>query len=324
MAGTASKSARDVLLRAGRGERERCQQGEGAGELGRRPGQGLALTELVWATAALALAAALMGLFVNGVYTGARSTAEILRGYDIVTALVVVPALSLAAVCAHRGSLLGRLVTAGLLADLVYSYAFYVFGTGFNDLLLLHVAVFSASLSALVLTVAGLDVEALGKRFRAIRHVWPVATTLGVLTVSLGGMWVSAAVDNAVRGTVPVGSGLVETATIVHLGLVLDLAVQVPLYGAAAVLVWRRVPWGYVLAFVALLSGVPEQVSYLVGMPFQAAGGVPGAVAFDPLEPVIAALYVVGFLVLLQGARPRHARVRSAGNRELEERRGGH
>jgi hypothetical protein len=260
------------------------------------------LASLVWVTAGLAFAAAMLGLFIGGIYTDARSTAERFRGYDAVTAVVVAPALGVAAAYTRRGSMMGWLVTAGLLADLVYIYAFYVFGTGFNDLFLLHTAIFATSLAALVLSLAGLDVGAVAERFQGAHVRW-VAAVLGVLAVSLGLMWIWAALANAVNGTVPVGSRLVETDDVVHLGLALDLAIQVPLYGVAAVLLWRRSAWGLLLAFVALLSGIPEQLSYLVAMPFQAVAGVPGAVAFDTLEPVILALYVVGFLLLLFGAR---------------------
>jgi hypothetical protein len=259
---------------------------------------------LVWAAACLALVGAASGLVLEGVYTGPRSTAEILRGDDLVTALAVVPALVVASGLARRGSALAHAVVAGLLAELVYTYAFYVFGTGFNDLLLLHVVTFSTSLAALVLVVAGLDVDALRERLHPWRHARAVAVALGVLAVSLGGMWVAGAVTNAVDGTVPVGSRLVEEPSVIHLALVLDLGVQVPLYAAASVLVWRRTGWGCVMAVVALVSGIPEQLSYLVGMPMQVAAGVPGAVAFDALEPVILGFYVVGLVLLVRGRRP--------------------
>ena len=238
---------------------------------------------------------------LEGVYTGPRSTAEILRGDDLVTALVVVPALVVATGRARRGSTLAHAVVAGLLADLVYTYAFYVFGTGFNDLFLLHVVTFSTSLAALLLVVVGLDVDALRERLRPLRHARAVAVALGILAVSLGGMWVAGAVANAVDGTVPVGSRLVEEPSVIHLALVLDLGVQVPLYAAASVLVWRHTGWGCVLAVVALVSGIPEQLSYLVGMPMQVAAGVPGAVSSDALEPVILAFYVVGLVLLVLG-----------------------
>jgi hypothetical protein len=288
-----------------------------------QPGLGRGTAGLAWATAVLALGAAVLGLVLEGVYTGARSTAEILRGFDAVTAVLVAPALAVSVGYARRGSVLGRLVTAGLLADLVYSYAFYVFGTDFNDLFLLHVVVFSMSLTALVLTIGGLDVDAVGEQFRGMRHVWPVAVATGVLAVSLGGMWVGAAVVNGVNGTVPVGSRLVETPEMIHTALVLDLAVQVPLYAGAAVLLWRREAWGFVLAFVATLSGIPEQLSYLVGMPFQVGAGVPDAASFDPLEPVIAGLYVLAFGLLLAGASS-PGRDRSGAGGGLKEWAGGH
>lgn len=257
---------------------------------------------LVRAAAGLALVGAALGLVLEGVYTGPRSTAEILRGDDLVTALVVVPALVVATGRARRGSTPAHAVVAGLLADLVYTYAFYVFGTGFNDLFLLHVATFSTSLAALLLVVVGLDVDALRERLRPWRHARAVAVALGVLAVSLGGMWVAGAVANAVDGTVPVGSRLVEEPSVIHLALVLDLGVQVPLYAAASVLVWRHTGWGCVLAVVALVSGIPEQLSYLVGMPMQVAAGVPGAVSSDALEPVILAFYVVGLVLLVLGS----------------------
>jgi hypothetical protein len=52
-----------------------------------------------------------------------------------------------------------------MLAYLVYTYAYYLFGPPFNDLFLLHPAVFSSSLFALVLTVCALDVPGVAARF---------------------------------------------------------------------------------------------------------------------------------------------------------------
>ena len=67
-------------------------------------GVGEGVAELVWVAAALALAAALAGPLLDGVFTGAASTAQILRGYDVATAVLVVPALTVAAGYLRRGS----------------------------------------------------------------------------------------------------------------------------------------------------------------------------------------------------------------------------
>ena len=56
-------------------------------------------------------------------------------------------------------------------------------------------------------------------------------------------MWVYHSVRFAVTGDLPAGSFLVEPDTVVHLGFVLDLALLVPAYALAAVLLWRRSGW---------------------------------------------------------------------------------
>ena len=106
-----------------------------------RPRVGSLATRLGWLVAALAMAASLLGLLIDGIYAGATSTAEMLRGYDLVTVAVVVPGLMVALRFARRGSVRGQLFAASLLAYLVYTYAYYLFGTGFNDLFLFRVAV---------------------------------------------------------------------------------------------------------------------------------------------------------------------------------------
>jgi hypothetical protein len=262
---------------------------------------------LAWTVAGAALIAALLGLTIHGAYPGARSTAAMFRGYDVVTAVLVAPALAVATARARHERQVPRLAAASLLASLVYVYAFYVFGTGFGDLFLLHVAVFSTSLVALVLTLASVDLEVVARLARHAR-VWPAVVALSLLALSLGGMWLGAGVANILDGSVPPGSALVETTAVIHLSLALDLALQVPLCAAAAVLVRRRTAWGYVLAFVALASGIPVQLAYLVALPVQVAAGVPGAVPFDPLEPVILAVYVGGLVSLVWRARPSDAR----------------
>jgi hypothetical protein len=125
------------------------------------------------------------------------------------------------------------------------------------------------------------------------------ASVLGVLAAALGGMWVYFAVDNAVTGDIPAGSQLVETDTVVHLGMALDLTLLVPLYAAAAILLWRRSTWGYALGAISVIAGLLHQVSYIVAMPFQVAAEIPEAVSYDPGEPVIVLVYLLGGLLLM-------------------------
>jgi hypothetical protein len=64
---------------------------------------------------------------------------------------------------------------------------------------------------------------------------------------------------------------------------------------------------------VLLIAGTLHQVSYMVALLFQSTAGVPGAVAFNPFEPVIAALYLTATIAMLIAAGPRHMRSPRAG-----------
>src|SRR5947207_6949117 len=91
---------------------------------------------------ALMVAQAVCGLWVPGVYRDPPEVAAMLRGYDLVTLVVVVPALALALLPSWYGARGARLVWLSTLAYGVYNYAFYVFGTAFTALFLFYVAVF--------------------------------------------------------------------------------------------------------------------------------------------------------------------------------------
>ncbi|MFR9805156.1 hypothetical protein ACL02T_23140 [Pseudonocardia sp. RS010] len=242
--------------------------------------------------------AAVLGLAVAGVYGPPASVAAMLRGYDLVTLAVAVPLLAGALLGMRRGSVVAELVWVGGLAYGVYTYAVYLFAAGFHGLFLLHVVAFACCVWALPSALTTLDPAAVVRR--ASGRVLPriVSVVLAILAVALGGMWVIAALRYAVTGVLPVSSALVEPDVLVHAGIALDLALLVPAYGLAAVLLWRRTGWGYVAAGAALVSGTLLQVGYLVALPFQAAAGVPGAQAFDAGEPPIALAYLLATITL--------------------------
>ena len=59
----------------------------------------------------------------------------------------------------------------------------------------------------------------------------------------------------------------------VHLGYALDLALLVPAYTLAAVLLWKRAAWGYVLAGSLLPFTAAYQLNYVTALVFQAGRG---------------------------------------------------
>jgi hypothetical protein len=260
-----------------------------------------------WLAAAAALLVAgvsAAGLWVAGLYTDGPAVEAMLRGYDLVTLVVVAPVLALTLVPAWRDRRPTQLLRVSMLAYCVYNYAYYLFGAQLNAALLAHIGVFSASVYALVFTLVALDIDRLAAGFRARTPVRTVAVIIGLLAVSLAAIQISGLAGFAFTGAVPTEpSQLVVSPVFTRLGAVLDLSLLVPAYLLAAVWLWRRRAWGFLLATTVLVAGALHQVSYVTGMLFQLAADVPGA-AFDVVEPVSVALFAIGAGLLFANLRP--------------------
>lgn len=249
--------------------------------------------------AALMAGAGLAGLAVPTLYRDPVSVVAMFRGLDAVAVFIAVPALLTALGWAGRGSARAQVAWVGMLVYTLYTYALYVFGLGFHAVFLVHVALLSLAVFALVLALTGLDVEEMGRRLGRGAPARAASVLLGLLGVSLGGMWVFYALRFALTGAPPQESLLVQTPAGIHLSYALDLTLLVPGYLLAAALLWRGAAWGYVLGGALLCSGVLQQVGYMAELLAQARVGVPGATPFDPVEPAIVGVYVVALLLVL-------------------------
>jgi hypothetical protein len=244
------------------------------------------------------------GLFVNGLYRDPASVAAMFRAYDLVALTIIVPSLAVTLLPPLRRSARAQLLRTSLLAYSVYHSAVYVFGTEFNDIFLIHVAIFSLSIITLSLTLGSMDVSGIARLFADRTPVRSIGGVLLFLAGTLAVFWSAPSLRFAFTGELPEeGSQLIVPIGITHLGWVLDLSVLVPAYALAGILLWRRATWGYVLATVVLIAGVLQQVDYMVALVFQATAGVPGASGYDPIEPFITAIYLGGAAVMLRGLR---------------------
>lgn len=264
-------------------------------------GAARALSAILLVTMAAASAA---GLFARDLYQDPESVAAMFRGYDLVALVLIIPILALTLLPAMRRSARAQLMWLAALAYSVYHSAIYVFGSEFNDIFLLHVAVFSLSVFAFGLASANLDVARIARRFSDRTPVRLVAGILLLLAATLSAFWSAPSLRFAITGQPPTeGSELIVPLAITHLGWALDLSLLVPAYAAAGILLWRRVGWGYVLAAVVLVAGLLQQVEYMVALVFQANADIPGARGYDPFEPVITTLYLLGAVILVTRVR---------------------
>ncbi len=200
--------------------------------------------------AALMALQAIGGMIAPNLYRDEAFALNAWRLNDPVTLLLAIPTLVGALLLARRGSLRATLVWLGALQYCVYNYAFYLFGAALNVFFPLYVALFTLSTAALIFGFVGLDVgrieNALSARTARFAAAY-LAFWAFVLGVAWTGQWAAFVFDGQVPAIGEEPFRLIAA---------LDLALVVAPVGLAAVWVWQRRAWGFVIAIVLLVKGV--------------------------------------------------------------------
>ena len=205
------------------------------------------------------------------------------------------PVLLASVLLARRGSRAAQAVWLGALAYSLYNYAYYVFGAAFNDIFVIHIALFSLSIAALVLAVANIDMGAIAARFRDVKGARVIGGFLAVVGIVLGGLWLFLAIRFAVTGELMADL----PADGIHLVFAIDTSLLAPALVIAGVLLWRRTARGYVFGTAMAVMGAMYQVNLLLAGLFQASADVPGVKAFPVEGIVLASGFAVVTLALL-------------------------
>lgn len=196
--------------------------------------------------AVLAFMASLGGLLFENLYRDSTFIKKAWYGNDWVTLVVVVPALLTSIEWSARGSSRAHLIWMGLLWYMLYNYAFYLFGAQFNAFFLLYVSLFSLSIYALFIGLSDLNLSAFAAGFSEKTPVKWISAVLLLVALPLAVVELGACFRFIALGILPEAPGLIYA---------LDLSLVVPNMVLAAVLLWRRLPWGYVLGAIMLVKG---------------------------------------------------------------------
>jgi len=159
-----------------------------------------------------------------------------------------VPLLVVAILLYRRGSLRGGFLLTGVLVCFLYNAASLALGAAYNDLFLLYVVYFSASLYAFVLAFTSIDLEALPA------HVAPRLPRRGIAVfMFIAGLspcvWLIESVAALVQGQAPQNLASYTTSVTT----VLDVGIITPAAFLAGLLLFRRRPLGYLLATTLLI-----------------------------------------------------------------------
>jgi hypothetical protein len=247
---------------------------------------------LSWLVGALAVPAAAVGLFWrsgDGPFTVTTVRGEAVElygrglyrydtlfaaggahGNDAVVLFLGVPLL-VASTLLYRRSLRYQLLHTGVLVYFLYSYASLALGTAaYNSLFLLYVALFSASLFAVVLSFASIDRTRLAELVSGSAPRRSLALFLfasGLVTLAVWGLPLIGALASG--GT----TDRLDTYT-TEVTFALDLATITPLTFVAGVLVLRRAALGYALAMSLLVLEAMLAPIIAAGTVGQIAAGV--------------------------------------------------
>lgn len=183
-------------------------------------------------------------------------------GTYVVVLLVAIPTLALAMRAAVRGSLAARFVWLGGVAYLLYNAILSSFSLQFNELFLVYVASLSLAVWSLVAVLATIDVPMLPARLARRFPARLVGGYLMLTAVGFAAIWMRDILPATLLGQRPPSlRGTTLPVNVVH---VIDLAFTLPVSFAAGLWVWRRRPWGILLAGLMLVALTIESVSVAV------------------------------------------------------------
>jgi hypothetical protein len=246
------------------------------------------------ALAVVAAVAAASTAFIPGVLHGTAVMNGSARGTGYVVLGVALPVLLVAMFAGRRGSIRATIVWLGAVAYLLYNAVLFLFATPFNSLFLLYTSMFTLAVWSAVAVLRTLRVEQLGDHFSNRLPVRAIAGYLGLVAILNALVWLSGVVPALISSKEPAflaGTGLTTNPIYVQ-----DLTFWIPLSLVAAVSIWRRRPWGYVLAGALLIYLVLESTSIAVDQWFGHAADPSSAVASAALVPGFVLLALIGLI----------------------------
>lgn len=226
-------------------------------------------------------------IYGRGIYhNDSAFKAPILRGTDAVTLFFCTPLLLLAILLDRRGGLRSRLFLTSLLAFFLYNSASLALGASYNNLLLVYIITFSASLFAFVLGLRSIDLDKLAARTSVrMPHRW-VSSFLFLAAASLV-IWLVDILSALSQGGVPPTLDHYTTEAT----YTLDLGIIFPAAILAGALTWRRKPLGTLLASILITLNMTVGLVVASQSIMQALEGV-------VLSPGEYAAYVAPFVTL--------------------------
>ena len=169
---------------------------------------------------------------------------------DLITLFLAIPVLIVSFVLYRQGSLRGGLLLTGALAYFLYTYMSLGFGATYNNLFLVYVLIFSASLFGLILALTSFDVKALPAHFAGRLPHRGIGIFLVVSGIILSLIWLVLSIIPALLQSKAPPEAYFYTTFMTG---IVDIGIVAPALLIAGILILRRAPLGYLLASTMLV-----------------------------------------------------------------------
>ena len=259
--------------------------------------------------AVLTITAAAGGLFIDGLYQGNLLLRSGWRGNDLITLTVASPLLIGSFILALRGSARGTLVWLGMLAYVLYNFAYYLFGAAFNSFFLIYVVLIDLAMIALIFALARTDVGRWAEAFRERTPARWIAGFMMVTALALTALYTVWSLEFVSTGEVP--EIVTNTGHLTSIVFALDLTLVVPWFILGAIWLWQRKTWGYVIATIVNVKGAVYMLALtFVTLSAARAGAVESAAEAMPWVVIGVGSLVASVFLLVNVRKPSVRRMR--------------
>lgn len=167
-------------------------------------------------------------------------------GQDMVNLGLLIPLLLISVFFMRRNSRKAVFVWLGTVIYAFYIFAAYGFSLHYNNLFLVYCYAYGISFYVLVFALVTTDAESIQNGFSQHTKTKPVVTFLTVMGALISAVWLSEPIPSTITGALPAVSVLNGHITSpFHL---LDLGLFFPAFFVSAYLLYKKQPFGYLLA----------------------------------------------------------------------------
>jgi hypothetical protein len=145
------------------------------------------------------------------------------------------------------------MVWMGLMGYVFYNFSFYLFGAAFNIFFLIYAALVTMSAIAICVRISNYDISKLASKFAEKTPTKWISIYLLFISLMLFIVELSMIIPFLISGILPDTIKLTGHPTGVVFAL--DFCIVIPVSIIAAVLLWQRRSWGFILGIMMLVKG---------------------------------------------------------------------